>query len=653
MHNAGIACAYNHRMFGLRQKLLLGFGGLLALMLVVDCLGIAVTLWHRGTLDRFLTENWRSVDYGQHMVDSVDHLDEMVRRGDLPAHFSEAKSWIDLFDRSVDNENHNVTLPGEQKDADDVTLNWTGSDRNGRKDIRAYRPAISQLLNPKTSVTDRAAALTIVQQASPVVKDDAQKVIKLNFDNLTPVNQKIKTSADRAEWMMVLATVAGTLLSVLFVLVMSRTILLPIQTLTRSAKEIEKGNLDLVVQVKTRDELRDLAEAFNSMAAKLREYRRSNRAKLIRTQATTQLAINSLPDVVAIIGPDGRIEMANASAEKLFGLKTDSHVSDSNCPWLVELYRKTSTDHLPVEPRGYETAVQVLESGSERFFLPHATPILDVDRALLGVTVVLADVTNLRRLDEMKSGMLSVVSHELKTPLTSIRMGCHLLLEERMGELNEQQTEIMLAIRDDSNRLHQIIENLLDMGRMESGRGVMDLKPHTLQEIVTHATEPVESAFRDRGVSLSVSIDPELPRVLVDPARIGHVFSNLLSNALKHTPAGGEVSISAAAVGSMIGITVRDTGSGIPDAYIARIFERFFRVPGQSGNTGAGMGLAIAKEIVELHGGRLTVASKQGRGSTFTFTLAPADAVEPTRSRSVSPMGDVYNAERGNATVLS
>jgi len=224
--------------------------------------------------------------------------------------------------------------------------------------------------------------------------------------------------------------------------------------------------------------------------------------------------------------------------------------------------------------------------------------------------------------------MLSVVSHELKTPLTSIRMGCHLLLEERLGELNEQQTEIMLAIRDDSNRLHQIIENLLDIGRMESGRGVMDLKPHSLQEIVTSATEPMESAFRDRGVNLVVSLDPELPRVLVDPARIGHVFSNLLSNALKYTPAGGDVRISAMAAGKMIEISVQDTGSGIPKQYIDRIFERFFRAPGQSGTTGAGLGLAIAKEIVELHGGRLTVTSTEGQGAKFTFTLSPADSFE-------------------------
>jgi signal transduction histidine kinase len=617
-------------MFGLRQKLLLGFGGLLALLLAVDALGIFVSMSHRGRMDQFLNENWRSVEYGQRMVDSVDRIDDLVRHGRLPAEALSAQTAIAVFDQKLDAENHNITLNNEQQVADDLTLHWTGTDENGRHDADAYRPALQRLLNPASTDADRAAAVVSLQKQSPLIKAGAQKIINLNLANFGPVTQSIKVAADHATRLMLLLGVAGALLAVLFVLFMSRSILRPVQMLTRSAREIEQGNLDLVVQVNSHDELRQLAEAFNSMAAKLREFRRTNRAKLIRTQATTQLAINSLPDVVAIIRPDGKVEMANAAAQKLFALRTDAHVSELNTPWLSELFRKTSSTLLPVEPRGYESTVQVLQEGNERFFLPHATPILDEDRALIGVTVVLADVTSLRRLDEMKSGMLSVVSHELKTPLTSIRMGVHLLLEERLGELTANQTEILLAIREDSNRLHQIIENLLDMGRMESGRGVMELKARNLSDIVSDTTIPLEAAFRDRGVNLLVDLSNDLPQVMVDSARIGHVFSNLLGNALKYTPPGGEVRVGAQSINDMVEISVQDTGPGIPAAYISRIFERFFRVPGQRGATGAGLGLAIAKEIVELHGGKLTVQSKEGQGATFKFTLAPSKTPEPS-----------------------
>jgi signal transduction histidine kinase len=604
-------------MFGLRQKLLLGFGGLLVILLTVSGLGVAVSIQHRAELDKFLYENWRSVQYGQKMVDAVDHLDEQVRRGSLPAEGSSALKWVAEFDANLAAEDHNITLPGEQEDADRLTRDWAGTG--------GYKSAITTLANAQSTATQRANATAVVIRGLPAVKSDAQAVVNLNLENMTPVEGRVKAMGDRASLLMFILAGVGIALAILFVVFMNRSILLPLRTLTRSAKEIEQGNLDLVVQINSRDELHQLAEAFNSMAAKLREFRRTNRAKLIRTQATTQLAINSLPDVVAIIGPEGRIEMANASARRLFALRIDAPISEMNLSWLTELFRKTSTDLLPVVPRGYDSAVQVMDDGVERFFLPHATPIVDEDRALVGVTVVLADVTDLRRLDEMKSGMLSVVSHELKTPLTSIRMGVHLLLEERLGALTNDQGEILSTIQSDSDRLQQIIENLLDMGRMESGAGVMDLKPHTVNEIVTDSTEPFVSAFRDRGVELHTEIPAEIPAILVDPARIRHVFSNLISNALKHTPPGGQVRITAAGLGGdRVQIVVADTGSGIPSQYLDRVFDRFFRVPGQTGATGAGLGLAIAKEIIELHGGGISVTSREGNGAKFTFTLPAA-----------------------------
>jgi two-component system, NtrC family, sensor histidine kinase KinB len=160
---------------------------------------------------------------------------------------------------------------------------------------------------------------------------------------------------------------------------------------------------------------------------------------------------------------------------------------------------------------------------------------------------VLGDVTNLRRLDEMKSGLLSVVSHELKTPLTSIRMAVHLLLEERIGPLTTKQTELLVAARDDSDRLHKIIEGLLDMGRLESGRVELEMQPKAVGQLIEESLAPIEASFHDRGITVFVDIPAGTPAVMVDSTRIDHVFSNLLGNALKFTPPGGKVSISAAA----------------------------------------------------------------------------------------------------------
>lgn len=611
-------------MFGLRQKLILGFGGLLLILLVVSALGIAVLKQHRAALDKFLFENWRSVEYGQRMIDALERLNDAAEatvRDSGATAITAAKSSAAAaradFERNLGDENRNITLPGEDRLAHNLTALWR--DRGG------YRATLDAVLDAPDAAA-RGDAYGRLRVLSPEVKAAAQAVVRLNLDNMKPIDGRAKALADSASRLMFILTGVGIALAAIFVAVASRSILRPVQVLTRSAREIEQGNLDLIVQVKSRDELRQLAEAFNSMAAKLREYRRTNRAKLLRTQHTTQNAINSLPDAVAIVSPEGRVEMANTAAQRLFGLQPNAHVTELRADWLARLYHETASQLRPIEPRGYESAVQVLdEGGGERFFLPHAVPILDEDRQLLGVTVVLADVTNLRRLDEMKSGMLSVVSHELKTPLTSIRMGVHLLLEERIGSLNAGQSDLLIAVREDADRLSRIVENLLDMGRIESGRALIDLQPAPTRRVVADAVEPHRSAFRDRGVELAVEVADDVPAVLVDPTRIGLVFSNLLTNAMKFTAPGGRVTVSAAAGdGNDVRFSVRDTGAGIKGEHLPHIFERFFRVPGQSGTTGAGLGLAIAKEVVEAHGGHVAVESQEGAGTTFTFTLRRA-----------------------------
>ena len=624
-------------MLGLRQKLLFGFGGLLAILLLVSALGVAVLTQYRGALDKFYYENWRSVEYGQNMVEALDRLGEAaapisgVNGEPNTAALSAARAAsigpIARFDQNCKDEDGNITLPGEKEIAQDLTIAWSGKDLSGSNSTDDnYKAAYLKLLDSGTTGPARAAAYEAVKRLAPKVRAGAQNVVKLNFDNMQPINGRAKEMADSATRLMVLLAVMGVGLAVLFTIVVGRAILQPLATLTKSFREIEQGNLDLVVQVKSRDELHQLAEAFNSMAAKLREFRRTDRAKLVRTQRTTQLAVNSLPDAIAIVNPEGVIELSNQTAQRLFQLEPEKKISDSRDHRLNELYREVVREGRSREPRGYDSAIEVYDSeGQLKYFLPHAIPITDVDKHLLGVTLVLAEVTNLRRLDEMKSGLISVVSHELKTPLTSIRMAAHLLLEERVGPLTAKQTELLVAARDDADRLQKIIEDLLDMGRLESGRVELDLRSEPAERLVSDAMTPLEPSFHDRGIELEMDVPMETPPVLADPARIDHVFSNLLTNALKFTSPGGRVRISVEVEEKFVRFVVDDTGIGIPTEYLGRIFERFFRVPRENQPGGAGLGLAIAKEIVEAHGGHIAVQSQDGGGSRFSFTLARAD----------------------------
>ena len=249
---------------------------------------------------------------------------------------------------------------------------------------------------------------------------------------------------------------------------------------------------------------------------------------------------------------------------------------------------------------------------------------------LLGAAIVLSDVTKFRLVDQLKSDMISTVSHELKTPLTSLQMVVHLLLEETVGPLTTKQVELLLAARQDCDRLLGMINDLLDLARIEQGRVALETENVSAAELV-RAPRASDSPPMPRtlGVRLICQADARLPAVMVDKERIEHVFDNLISNALRHTERGGRISLGAKADADCVRFTIEDTGHGIPAEHLGRVFDRFFRAPGSKRPGGAGLGLAIVREIVTAHGGQIDVRSQVGVGTEFTFTLPTSDSSRP------------------------
>jgi NtrC-family two-component system sensor histidine kinase KinB len=420
----------------------------------------------------------------------------------------------------------------------------------------------------------------------------------------------------------------------LIALFASRAILEPIGAVTRAARGMSKGDLDQVVPSTTQDELGELAQAFNEMARTIRNFRQAGTARLLRAQQTAQATIDSFPDPVVVVDPTGSVERANPAAHRVLGVGT----SNGPVPWtpppqLREPLAEVLGGQVDRRPIGLEHALAYRDNGQERFFLPHVLAIRDEGQGLLGAAIVLTDVTRFRLLDQLKSDMVSTVSHELKTPLTGVQMTVHLLLEEVVGPLNPKQVELLLAARQDSDRLLAMINDLLDLTRIEQGRVRLDRDLAAPADLIAEAVERFDPRAKDRGVALKGSVSFGLPPASVDRERVAHVFDNLIGNALAHTPRGGSVRLSAKAEpDGSITFEVQDSGEGIAPEHLARIFEKFYRVPGSKSSGGAGLGLAIAREIVEAHGGRIDAESEPGKGTKFAFTLptVPRDREDPT-----------------------
>jgi NtrC-family two-component system sensor histidine kinase KinB len=605
-------------MLGLRQKLSLGFGGLLLIILIIGIQSISHLTQLGQSIDVILRENYRSVIACQEMKESLERMDS----GTLFVLLGEKEKGTELiqkneaaFKKALQAELSNITLPEEGKKAHHL------------QDLFIqYQATLHEMQGMKTSTKQqREAYFGKLFTSFLQIKETADEILQMNQKSMSDANNLARRSAASAKRQMYILLLAGMLVAVGFVLFTGRWILRPIRRLIRSAEEIKQGNLELVVESDSRDEIGELSEAFNEMALALRESRRSDQTRLTRIQRATEQTFNSLPDAVAIVDPGGKVDVATETARNVFELKPGKQIRGLPSRWMDEIFTEALRTGRTIQPSGEQRVIQHFVNGEEHYFRPEAIPILGRDMQPTGVVLVLQDVTQERKQEELKRGVISTVSHQLRSPLTSIRMAIHLLLEEKIGSLTPKQTELLVAAREDSDRLHSILNNLLDISRIESGKVEMNFRKVSPHSMVFEALEPFQMDFKDRNVALGTEIPDDLPEVWADMARMNHVFANLLSNALRYTPPGGKVTVLGKADEEWVQFSVSDSGRGIPSQYLARIFEQFFRVPDQGAETGAGLGLAIVKEIVEAHGGTIKVESRLGEGSTFTFTLKRAD----------------------------
>lgn len=612
---------------GLRNKLLIAFSSLFVILLLVAGLAMLVIGRVSRSFQQISSENLETIRACQEMRSSVEEMNGIMlsafQQGKRPD-MARALRAAEDFEKDLRFQQGNVTVRGEQEWTDSLVTTWAAY-RSRYFDLLASKASDSTEVTEATKLEWREEYRDRILIPYHSIGYIALKIAELNSGNISSADGQVRSLARSARRTILLLLVSGGMLVLVLLIFTGRLILNPIRSLMRSAQEIEKGNLDLTLDVRSRDELGRLAEAFNSMTARLREFRQSDRAKLVRTQRTTQMAIDSLPDAVAVLGVDGVVEMSNPSAQDLFGIRPGTRMEDLSLVGLPSLIDRAGREMQPITPLGYESAIQVFRDGDERFFLPHVLPIFEEKGSLYGVTLVLADVTDLRRLDEAKSDLLSTVSHEFKTRLTSVKMAVHLLLDGKVGSLNLNQIDLLSAAREDADRLHGTLEGLLDIGRIRSGRLKMETRPLPAAEIVSHGVDGIRNTFKDMGLRLEHDLPPDLPEVFADPSRVHLVLDNLLSNALQHTPTGGTVKVSAAADEQFVLFRVADMGEGIQPEELPKVFERFYRGAGKR-TGGAGLGLAIAREVVEAHGGRISVESEPGRGSAFSFTLRRADS---------------------------
>ncbi|MEW6660759.1 MAG: ATP-binding protein [Thermodesulfobacteriota bacterium] len=582
---------------------------------------IAVTTLERlgSASEKILKDNYRSVLAAQRMKEAIERMDSAALFMALGRSEEGQKMALPnrkLFEAELEVQTNNITEPGEQEATATLRATWQGyttlyEEFQGETSREALTKFYFSLLYPQFLA----------------VKEGAEVILAMNQDAMVRKSDEVRRFSRRLDTLITLSAIVAALAGIIASMVLTGKIVRPLAVLTQTARRIKEGDLGVRAQVSGTDEIAVLAQEFNTMTDSLERYRASSLGELLLLQQTSQAAMDSLPDPVVSLDLEGRVLSMNRAAEALLGPTVTGSLMDhlhTLHPDLAEAVEKVRGHVIsgrgPYIPEVIGEAAQTTLAGAERYLLPQAAPLFDDLGNLTSITMVLRDVTLMSKLDEMSRNLVGTLAHEFRTPLTSLHMAVHILLEQLGGTLTEKQLDLLYAAREDCERLQNLVDDTLNIMRIQAGKIELQRVNVRILPLVENILNQHRLLAEERGLTLSQKLSPLVDEVFADPEHLELVFANLIINAIRHTQEGGAIEIRTLPLDGLVRFEVADTGEGIPEEYKSQIFNKYFRVPG-SIREGTGLGLAIAKNIIEAHGGEIGVESSPGQGSIFWFTL--------------------------------
>ena len=608
----------------LRTKILLGYSVALALVILVCGWGI-VNLRRLGRAsEAILQDNYRSILAAENMIDAIERQDSANLIFLLENQQQGVEQFRDneiLFLQWLARAKDNVTIPGEEQ-------LLTTLERRYRDYLDASSELQQQNLDPVNASTSQ-----YYETVFPIfesIQSASIELRELNQETMVAASEQTQAISEQAIWSMGVAGGTAAGVGLLFSLLLSNRIVHPLRQMSRATSRIAEGDYDVAVTVNSKDELGRLAREITIMSQKLKAFHELNVGKVITEKQRSEAIIQSISDGLIVVDADFKVIAINPAAATLTDITslsaTSNHFLDvvKNQELYQHLKTTAETGKPPQLPE--EQTILALERGEKTQYYKFAiTPVTSEAGAMLGVILLLQDVTKLKELDQLKSEFVATASHELRTPLTGMSMSLNLLLETAAEKLSEREQELLTSAEEDVERLRELVNDLLDLSKIESGRIEMEFTPLEVDFLLGKAASMLQVQAQEKQIDLVKQDLPDLPKVKVDPNKIIWVLTNLIANAIRYTDSGGEIRLDAKYRGTWVQLSVADDGAGIPDEYQDRIFDKFVQVKTEKDVGGSGLGLAICQEIVKAHGGTIWVNSTPGEGSTFSFTVPAAN----------------------------
>ena len=562
-----------------------------------------------------IKDNYRTLSYVTNMSSALHRLeaaytpenDTLLTRSEADYHQA-----LQDFRFNLEQQATNLTEVGEQE-----------LSRQLRVD---FNQMVELIQRPLTDAAYFNELLPIILN----LNDGLNSIYRLNEESIVRKNETAQATATQVITYMVVIGIVCVVVGLAFLIGFPGYVANPLRELTESIGQIAQRNYGQRLSFSSQDEFGALADSFNTMAKKLSEYESTNMAQILYEKKRTETVIHNMREGIVGLDADKKIIFANPTAQRLLGMDEAALVGQyaPDLASVNDLMRHLIQDlmvdtlkPLPAKENG-TPPLRIVEEGKEQYYTKEIVDVTlsEDQKSRIGHVIILKNITSFKELDLAKTNFIATISHELKTPISSIKMSIKLLDDERVGPVNQAQRELVESIEEDSDRLLKITKELLDLSQVETGNIRLTTSPVAPRDIVDYALETVRTPARQKNVLLTVHADDTLPKVQADQEKSAWVLVNLLSNAVRYSPPERAVVIDVRANHDAVAFSVKDSGKGISPEFQQRIFDKYFQTP-NSEKTGSGLGLAISKEFITEQGGRIWVESTPGEGSTFTFTL--------------------------------
>lgn len=587
----------------LRTRLFLSISALITVALLGLLLGLVSVMQMAKSQETLIQHNFVTLDLGLKLRQNLgDQLVMMLR--DKPVQPALAQTQQQFQALLTEGINHDIQAKTD-----------TGFEK-AQADYREFLQAYDHIRDTPVPLRDDA-------ELSAKFNELRNGLLDAHRQALENINQSESSARTHALWVSALLGLVGlAVLGVGFVTAhgIARRFGAPIEALAKAADNIGQGNFEVTLPISSAAEMNLLTRRFGVMAEALRQHQVTNVDELLAGQQRLQAVLDSIDDGLLMIDRQGRLEHLNPVAQRQLGW-------DENRVGLglgEALNRPELDEQLYLVLRGgtLERAPEDLSieiDGEARLLTYSLTPVSHTKGHILGAVMVLHDVTEQRAFERVRSEFVLRASHELRTPVTGMHMAFGLLQERVSFPAESREADLLKTVNEEMQRLMQLINDLLNFSRYQNGLQKLALAPFDVSDLLEESRQRFADQAQEQDIILLVEIQEPLPRLNADRAQLERVLDNLLDNALRHTPHGGLIRLQARRHGERLIVSVEDNGEGIAYGQQARIFEPFVQVGRKKG--GAGLGLALCKEIVQLHGGRMGVYSRPAQGTQFYMAL--------------------------------